>query len=62
MVYPHNGYYAVRKKKKIVLLIHIITWLTLRIIGLSEEKSYQKKMVLYDSTHTKFYEILTTLQ
>lgn len=61
MVYPHNGYYAVRKKK-IVLLIHIITWLTLRIIGLSEEKSYQKKMVLYDSTHTKFYEILTTLQ
>ena len=43
MVYPHNGYYAVRKKKKIVLLIHIITWLTLRIIGLSEEKSYQKK-------------------
>lgn len=57
MVYQHNGYYAVIKgKKKIVLLIHIITWLTLRIIGLSEEKSDPKKwycMILL----IKFYEM-----
>ena len=60
MVYPHNGYYAVSKRKKKVLLILIITWLTLRKIGLSEEKSDQKKwhcMILLIQNFMK-YELL----
>ena len=51
-VYPHGGILLSHKKEK--LSTHTVTWMSFKIIMLSEISKMQKECKLYNSTYTKF--------